>query len=442
MKKFLICSFLLLFSSLCFSANLPAKKVYVAQIDEEIGISLAPYVSRIITDAEKNRADAVIFRINTLGGRVDAATQIKDAILNSKVLTIAYVDKRAISAGALITLSCKKIAMAPGSSMGASTVVNQQGEKQSEKYQSFMRGEMRSAAERNGRRGDIAEGMVDERIAIPGLDDSTRLITLTAQEAYKYKMADTVVGSMTEVLNSFNLKDAQILEEKSNWAENFVRFLNNPIVSSILIIIGLIGIFMEIKTPGLTFPGVAGAIALMLFFGSSYILQLASMMEILMFIIGVILLLLEIFVIPGFGIVGVTGIVLMVGSLFFSLISSLPIFDFASISGAIVQMTISLLIVIGLFYLLVRFLPKSERFGHLVLSSATEAGKGFVSNPLYDKYLNCQGIAATTLRPAGIAQINGERVDVVTDGAYIEKGSRIVVTKTEGARVVVKELKD
>ena len=415
-----------------------SKKVYLAQIDGEIGIGLAPYVSRIISDAEKNQADAVVFRINTFGGRVDAATQIKDAILNSKVLTIAYVDKRAISAGALITLSCRKIAMSPGGSIGASTVVDQSGQKQSEKYQSFMRSEMRSAAERNGRRTDIAEGMVDERVVIPGVNDGSRLVTLTTDESLKYKIADVSAGSLNETLKAFNLEGAKIVEEKSNWAENLVKFLNNPIVSSILIIIGLIGIFMEIKAPGLSFPGIMGVLALALFFGSSYILQLASVIEIVLFIVGIILLLLEIFVIPGFGFTGIAGIILVISSLFFSLISSLPIFDFSSIAGPIVQLTVSLLLVVALFYIVVKFLPKSDRFNNLVLATEAESSKGFVSNPKYDELLNLSGVALTDLRPAGMAEISGKKVDVVTDGGYIEKGSKIIVIKTEGAGVVVK----
>jgi membrane-bound serine protease (ClpP class) len=438
MKKILFLIQFLLLVPVFANLSAQTKRVWIAQIDGEIDLTLAPYVSRVIADAEKNQADAVLFRINTFGGRVDAATQIKDAILNSKVPTIAYVDKRAISAGALITLSCKKIAMAPGSSMGASTVVNQHGEKQSEKYQSFMRSEMRSAAEKNGRRTDVAEAMVDERVIVPGLDDSTRLVTLTAEEALKYRMADTIVTSLDEVLNSFQLKGAQIIEEKSNWAEEFVKFLNNPIVSSILIMIGLVGIFTEMKSPGLSFPGIAGALALALFFGSSYILQLASVFEIVLFVIGVILLIIEIFVIPGFGFTGVAGIVLMIASLFLSLISALPIFDFRSISGAIIQLTIALSGVIFFFFLIIKYLPKSERFNKLVLSTESEAVNGFVSNPDYGGLLYKTGTAVTDLRPAGIAEINGERVDVVADGSYIEKGTEVAVIKTEGARIVVK----
>jgi membrane-bound serine protease (ClpP class) len=223
------------------------KVVYLGLIDGEIDLGLSPYVSRVISEAEKENADAVIFKINTFGGRVDAATQIKDAILASKVLTIAFINNRAISAGSLIALSCKKNAMVPVSSIGAATVVDQSGQKVGEKYQSYMRSEMRSTAERNGRRTDIAQGMVDERVVVEGLDDSTQLITLTSDEAKKYGIADTLVNDLDDVLEAFSLEGSEIRRINSNWAEDVVRFINNPIVSSLLIMIGLLGLYTELR---------------------------------------------------------------------------------------------------------------------------------------------------------------------------------------------------
>ena len=173
-------------------------------------LDLAPYLSRVVSDAEKDNAEAIIFKINTFGGRVDAATQIKDAIIGTDLLTIAFINNRAISAGALIALSCKKIIMVPGSSIGAATVVDQTGEKVGEKYQSYMRSEMRSTAEKNGRPVNIAEGMVDERIVIPGLVDSTQLVTLTSEEALKYGIADTLLEHIDDVYALYNLQDAEI----------------------------------------------------------------------------------------------------------------------------------------------------------------------------------------------------------------------------------------
>lgn len=418
------------------------KLVYLADIDGEIDLGLAPYITRVVREAEKNNASAIIFKINTFGGRVDAATQIKDAILSSKILTIGFINNRAISAGALIALSCNKIVMVPGSSIGAATVVDQSGEKVGEKYQSYMRSEMRSTAERNGRRTDIAEGMVDERVVIEGLTDSTHLITLTSEEAYKYKIADTLITDYRNVLTAFNLKNAEIVQVSSNWAEEVVRFLNNPIISSILIMIGFFGLMAEIKTPGWGLPGTAGLIALILFFGSLYILQLASMLEILLFVLGLVLLLAEIFIIPGFGVTGVSGIALILVSIFLALLGSDPFLDMKTVSMAIIQLSVSLVAALTGLFLLAKFLPKSTAFSRLVLAETQTADKGFVSFPSDTNLIGKTGIAYTTLRPGGTALIDDRKVDVVADSEYIEKDKKIKVIRVEGIKVVVTAVKD
>ncbi len=413
------------------------KTVYVAYIDGEIDLGLAPYITRVISEAEQNNADAIIFKINTFGGRVDAATQIKDAILSSKVLTIAFINNRAISAGALIALSCNKIVMVPGSSIGAATVVDETGKKVGEKYQSYMRSEMRSTAEKNGRRTDIAEGMVDERVIVEGLSDSTTLITLTSEEAHKYKIADTVITDFKDMLKDFNLQNAEEISITSNWAEDVVKFLNNPIISSMLIMIGFFGLMAEIKTPGWGVAGTTGLIALTLFFGSSYILQLASLLEILLFIIGLGLLLAEIFIIPGFGIAGISGIILIFASIFLSLLGSDPFIDMHSVSIAIIQLSGSILFaLLGMFFL-VKYLPKSTAFNRLVLSESEKAEHGFVSYPSEKDLIGKTGLAFTTLRPGGTAEIDGRRIDVVAESEYITQGTKIKVLRVEGIKVVV-----
>ena len=424
------------------SVNAQSSKVYIGYIDKEISLEMASYVRRVISEAQDADAKAVIFRINTFGGRVDAATQIKDALISSDILTIAFIDHRAISAGSYIALSCKKIAMVPGSSIGAATVVDQAGHKMSEKYQSFMRSEMRSVAETNGRREDIAQGMVDERIVIPGLVDSTELVTLTTDEALKYHIADTVVNNLNGVLKAFNLKNVSLVKVEPNWAEDVVGFLHNPIVTALLLMIGFVGMFIEVKSPGWGVPGTLGVLALLLFFGSSYILNIASGIAIILFIIGLILLALEIFVIPGFGITGILGIILVFTSLFLALIGNPPVMDFNKISIAIIQLTAALLVSIVLMFLLAKFLPKSQRFKRMILSEEEKSEHGFVSYPSAKELVGSEGIALTTLRPAGSADFNGNRVDVVADWEYIEKGSRVKVLRVEGVKVVVKKVKD
>lgn len=423
------------------TGNLMGQKVYLAHIEGDIDLGLSPYVKRIVEEAQANFADAIVFEINTFGGRVDAATQIKDAILDSKVPTIAFINKRAISAGALIALSCEKIIMVPGASIGATTVVDQTGEKQAEKYQSYMRSEMRSTAEKNNRRTDIAEGMVDERVVVEGLVDSTQLITLTSTEALYYGIADTVLTDINQVLIYAGLESADIIEEDTSWAEAFIRFLSHPIVSSLLIMIGLVGLFTEIKTPGWGLPGTAALIALALFFGSGYILELASVLEILIFVAGVILLAIEIFIIPGFGLFGILGIVAVIASLFLGLLSDFQLVSSEMLSYAVIQLAISLVATLVLIYGLSKFLPKTNMWNRLILETNITAKSGYSTEISdLDHLISKEGTALTDLRPSGTAVFNNKRYDVVTQGEYIVKGKNVKVLSVEGSKVVVGEI--
>lgn len=416
-------------------------KVYVAEIEGMIDLGLAPYVKRVVEEADQNAAKALIFKINTFGGRVDAATQIKDAIINAKVKTIAFIDKRAISAGALISLSCDKIVMVPGASIGATTVVDQSGQKQSEKNQSYMRAEMRATAERTGRRTDIAEGMVDETVVVEGLVDSTKLITLTSEEALRYGIADSVIADFNLFLEAYNLQDAEVVSLDSNWAEDLIRFINNPIITSIILMVALVGMFTEIKTPGWGLPGTAAVIALALFFGAGYILELASIIEIVIFIAGVILLITEIFVVPGFGLFGAAGIILIIGSLFLGLISDFPLVDWGMIQMATIQLAAAFILAIIFVYFLLKTLPKSHIWNKLVLQRNIEAGSGYTSDVKLKELLGKKGKALTDLRPSGAAIIENGRFDVVTNGEYINKGTKIVVIYEEGSKVIVEKSK-
>jgi len=438
MKKLILFLFFIL--SFNFADNFSQSRIiYVADVEGMVDLGLAPYIRRVIENAEKEKAPAVVIRVNTFGGRVDAATQIKDAILNSKILTIAYVDKRAVSAGALITLSCQKIAMAPGSAMGAATVVNEAGEKMSEKAQAYMRSEMRATAEKNGRRADIAEAMVDERKVIAGLVDSTQLVSLTAEEAVKYGMADTIAASLEDALKYFKVDYAKIEYTESNWSEDFVRFLNHPIITSILLMIGIVGLFTEIKTPGWGLPGTLALIALALFFGSSYILKLATVLDILLFIIGVALLIVEIFFIPGFGIFGILGIILIVGSLFMALITDLPTIEPGDVSIAIYQLTAAFVGSLIIFSLFLKYLPKTKAFSVLVLGEEFDKEKGYVSSPDFSYLIGKIGTTITDLRPSGICLIEDKRYDVLSYGEFIEKNTKVKVVNTEGLKIFVQK---
>ena len=426
---------------ICISAQVSAQ-IYHIDISGTIDLGLPPYVERVLKEAKEANAKAVLLEINTFGGRVDAATQIKDLLLNSPVQTLAYVNMRAISAGALITLSCKTIGMAPGSSMGAATVVDQGGKKAPEKAISYFRAEMGATAERYGRNRKIAEGMVDEDVVVEGLSEKGKLITLTADDAVKWGMADYKAPTLHAFLDSLGYEEETIVYTRISIAEKIVRFLTNPIVSSALITLGLLGLFFEIKSPGWGVPGTLGLICLALFFGSHYIIKLASSLEIILFLVGIVLLLIEIFVLPGFGVAGISGIVLILGGIYLSLIGALEHITGTELSNAAMQLGAAVIATVLGGALIIRYGPSTGIWRKISLESEETREEGYVSQKDYSAYVGKRGIAISSLRPAGVGLFDQERLDVVTEGEFIEKDTPIQIIRVEGYRLVVRAVEE
>lgn len=414
--------------------------VYVIEITGEVDLGLQTYVQRVFQEAASHGASAVVLHVNTFGGRVDVATEVKDAILASRIPTIAFVDRRAISAGALIALSAGKIAMAPGGSIGAATPVYQTGEKASEKVVSYMRGEMRATAERNRRDPRIAEAMVDESVALAdtALKPTGKLLTLTTEEALKLGYCDVEASTLPDALTRLGYGGARIVRTELEWGEHLVRFFTSPVVNSILIMFGLGGIIYGVKTGHFGVVTGAGVVAMTLFFGAQYLADLTNLIEVVMFVIGIGLIALEIFVIPGFGITGVIGFVMVIASLFLALIGN---FDFVSLDSLAVPLYTLVASFIGLgilIALMIRYLPHSSAFNRFVLKGAETTSAGYIGVPDYRSLLGEEGEALTTLRPAGMALLGQERVDVITEGEYIGAGERVVVVRIEGRKIVVR----
>ena len=415
--------------------------VYVVPVKGVIDLGLAPFIQRVLNEAQKNQAAAVILDINTFGGRVDAAVQIRDALLNSPVRTIAFIDKRAISAGALISLAAQTVVMAPGSTIGAATPV-QSGPAgsttapTSEKTVSYVRKEFRATAESRKRPPLIAEAMVDSDVVIPDVSEKGKLLTLTTEEALKLKVADLQANSIEALLKELNILDTELRSFTPNWAEEVVRFLTHPVVSSLLVSVAMLGIFLELRTPGFGAPGVIGLSSLSLFMWGHWLVQLAGWEELLLALLGVFLFALELFVIPGFGIVGILGLLALLGALVMSTLGA------GSHSGfvlwAVVRMGFSVALAIVLTALFLKFLPKLPIGRKLILSTALDTSDGFSSAPPSDyQWLGRTGLAHSTLRPAGIADFQGHRVDVVSDGEFIDAGAPIRVLHVDGNRIVV-----
>jgi membrane-bound serine protease (ClpP class) len=419
--------------------------VYVAPVEGMIDLGLAPFIRRVLEEAAAAGATAVVLDINTFGGRVDAAVQIRDALLAAPVRTVAFVNRRAISAGALISLACEKIAMADGGTIGAATPV-QLGQPGSapqpvqEKTVSYLRKEFRATAESRKRPPLVAEAMVDSDVAIPGVIEKGKLLTLTTREALRLRVADFQANTLEAVLQELGLAGADVRRVSENWAETLVRFLTHPVLSSLLMTVGILGIIIELRTPGFGVPGVLGIASLGLFFWGHWLVRLAGWEELLLVGAGLLLLAVEIFVTPGFGLPGILGIAAVVAGLSLSLVGT-------GASGEIIlraagQVVVSLVVAVAGAVVALRFLPRLPVARQLVLQTDLGADVGFASAPPGDpRWLGKQGRAATPLRTAGIADLDGERVDVVSDGEFIERGEPIEVIRVDGNRIVVRRVR-
>lgn len=416
--------------------------VYRLPVEGVIDLGLAPFMARVLDEAADARAAAVILEINTFGGRVDAAVLIRDALLEARVPTVAFVNKRAISAGALIALASGKIAMAEGGTIGAATPVEMglpgsAPQPVAEKTVSYLRKEFSATAEARGRPALLAEAMVDADVIIDGVIGQGKLLTLTTDEALAQKLADFEASDLEAVLQALDLAGAEVRTSTPTWAENLVRFLTNPVLSSLLIIVGILGVITEIRTPGFGVPGAIGLLALGLFFWGHWLVQLAGSEELLLVGLGVVLLVAEIFVTPGFGILGVLGLGALLGGLVMSLVGDGATTAVLLQAGGQVMMSLVIAIVAGL--VLLRFVPRLPFARSLVLEAGLPAGAGYASPPEADsRWLGKRGTAASPLHPAGVADLEGERVDVVSAGDFIDAGEPIEVTRVDGNRIVVR----
>ncbi|HEY6557878.1 MAG TPA: NfeD family protein [Polyangiaceae bacterium] len=416
----------------------PRKLVLVAPIEGMIDLGLAPFVERLLEQAQEERAALVVLDVNTFGGRVDAAVAIRDQLLRSRVPTLAFVNKRAISAGALIALAAEKIVMAKGATIGAATPVQmgapgEAAKPVEEKTVSYVRKEFRATADARKRPGPIAEAMVDADVEIPDVIQKGKLLTLTTEEALKHGVADFEADSLQEVLEKSGLRGAEIRPVEANWAEQVVRFLTHPVAASLLMSLAMLGLLIELRTPGFGVPGIVGVVSLVAFFWGHSLVDLVGWEQVLLVLVGLILLGLEMFVIPGFGVAGVLGILAVVAGLSWSLFGAGASASAIVLAISRVAISSAVALVAGLF--LMRFLPALPGGRKLVLATALAPGGRSDTEQRLARGL--VGTTLTPLRPAGMASFEGRRVDVVSNGEFIERGQPVEVLRDEGTRIVV-----
>ncbi|MFO7811249.1 MAG: NfeD family protein [Candidatus Delongbacteria bacterium] len=417
------------------ASGLYAKKTTLVEIDGIIDNGVAYFVERSIMSASESGSEMIIFDINTLGGRVDSAIKIKDHIINSPLKTIAYINKRAISAGALISLSCDLIVMAEGSSIGAATVVDQTGEKQSEKSQSYFRSEIASTAERTGRDKDIARAMVDEDIAIDGIVEKGKLLTLTSEEALEVGFCDTVVQNNDQLYSYLGTTVSEVDFAVISFGERVVRFLTNPVISSLLMTLAFLGLIFEVRTAGWGVGGTIGLVALALFFGSHYVIDLLGNVEIILFLAGSILIMLEILVVPGFGVTGISGLIAILASFYFTLLDNNPTGSDLINAGAVLSG--SFILTVAGIYVMSKYLPDSKFLDFVVVRNRQERGWGVKNSKYLLELSGKSGKAATDLRLSGKIEVEGQIYHAQSADSYISSGEKIKVLKIVGNKVIV-----
>lgn len=421
--------------------NRPEGPIYRVPIQGVIELGLAPFVERAISEAAEAEASVIILDVDTPGGRVDAAKRIADAVGNSEVPVYAYVNPEASSAGALISIAADGIFMRPTATIGAAAPVDGSGEMAPEKMVSAMRSTMRSLAEARGLDPAIAEAMVDQDLAVPGVIEAGKLLTLTTSEAVDLDYARFVEG-WDDLLGTLGVAENRIVAMEVNWAERVVRFLSHPVVAPFLLSLGFLGLLVEIKTPGFGVAGGAGILALSLFFGSHMIIGLAGAEGLILFGIGVILLLTEVFVVPGVGILGILGGIGMLVGVYLSLLGGLPSGEDYARASTVLAASLTMIILSSWF--LVRRLPANRRLTRLgiFLGEATDRETGYTSAVRRKELKGAEGKALTDLRPSGTGLFGDERVDVVSESEWIEAGSPIRITSSEGYRHVVRLIRE
>ncbi|PZV84014.1 membrane-bound serine protease (ClpP class) [Algoriphagus aquaeductus] len=446
MKNRLFLVFLLFnFGLSLLKAQDTPKKVYTFKIDNNIDPAMNRRVKVAMEEAERLESDLIFIEMDTYGGAVTDADEIRTRILESKTPVYVFINKDAASAGALISIACDSIYMAPGASIGAATVVNGvDGAAAPDKYQSYMRSMMRSTAEAKGRDPKIAEAMVDEKIEVEGISDAGSVITFSVSEAMKYGFCEGEFGSIEEILQSQGIRNAELIAYEEDTVDKIIAFFLSPAISGVLILIIIGGIYFELQTPGIGFPLLAAIIATLLYFIPYYLNGLADNWEILMFVIGVILLAVELFVIPGFGIFGVLGIIMILGGLVLGMLPNQDFnFDFVPASqlfGALLTVILAALASVGLVFWLTPKVNEWGAFRTITLSTTQDRSQGYTSSIYSENLKGKIGTVHSRLRPSGKVEIEGEIYDAYSRGEFLEQGEKIMVISTEGTSLRVKKL--
>jgi membrane-bound serine protease (ClpP class) len=442
--KRLLPVFLLLAPLLAFAQQKARPTVFVLDIRAEIDPRMTRYVDLALAQAQREKADYVVVDMDTYGGTVNDGDAIRMKMLAFPKPIYVFINRNAASAGALIAIACDSIYMTAGADIGAATVVNGgTGEAAPDKYQSYMRSMMRSTAEANGRDPRIAEGMVDESLEVEGIKSAGKVLTFTTSEAIKNGYCEGQVASIEEILTKNNIKDYRLVRYELSFTERIISFVLNPFISGILILLILGGLYYELQAPGIGFPLVTAIVAAVLYLVPYYLNGLAANWEIITLVLGVLLLAAEVFVLPGFGVAGISGLVLVFGSLVLIMLDN-DWFDFTYVATdklwrSLVAVSLGMAGSLVLFVVTGAKVLNSKRFKRITLQHTLEREDGYTSSYITEALIGKTGTAYTVLRPSGKVMIDGTLYDAATRGEYVDSGTPVTVISQEGTSIRVRK---
>lgn len=413
---------LLVLSSISYADG---NEVYIVPIKGEINHATYNFLNHTMDKIIRENPKAIIFEIDTYGGQIVEAEKIKNLIISSPVPTISYVNNKAESAGVLVTIAAEKVVVSNTATIGsAETIPN------TEKILSMWRSMLRDTAQYRNRNPEIIEAMADKDVEIEGLVPRGKLLNMTSSEAVKYGIADLAADNYETILSTFKLGDANINIVEESLQVKLAKYISNPYVSSFLLTIGFVGLVIEILTPGFGIGGTISIIGFGLYFGGNILAGNSHWTSLVLFATGLILLVIEAMV-PGFGLPGVSGIILVI----IGVVLAMDSYKVAmlSLSIAIVITTIVTLVLIKMGY-------RSKLLNKIVLETSHKDEKGYISVDSPLEYLNKEGKTLTELRPAGFIEIDGVKLDALSEGGYIAKDLPIKVVRVEGSKLFVRRL--
>ena len=422
-KKTLFIFILLIFllSNIVFADE--QGKVYVVPIKGEINRATSSFVNGVMKDLNKEKVDAIIFEIDTYGGLIDEAIEIKDTIISTNIPTISFVNNKAASAGVLITIASENVVMSNNSTIGsAETIPN------TEKVLSLWRSVLRDTAQYRGKNNQIIEAMADADIVIEGVNQKGKLVNLTAHEALEYKIADYLSNDYNDILDHFNISTSEVVVVNEGLQVKLAKYISSPYMSTLLLALGFIGLVVEILTPGFGLGGTISIMGFGLYFGGNILAGNSNWATLALFVVGLILLVIE-GMIPGFGLPGIGGIVFIVAG---------TILAMDNIKMGMISLSIAVIITTFVTIYLLKLGFKSKLFNNIILNNRLDKEKGYLSVDSMEHMLDKEGFTLSELRPSGFIDIGGDKLDALSEGEFIPKNTQIRIVRVEGSKIFVR----